>query len=46
MSVKTVAIQVYNVYGKWMTDNNRNQMDILNAHFGGNVPHMPQAQNQ
>jgi hypothetical protein len=36
---------VYNVYGKWMTDNN-NQMDILNAHFGGNVPQMPQAQNQ
>lgn len=42
----TSAQMVYNVYGKWMTDNNSNQMDILNAHFGGNVPHMPQAQNQ
>lgn len=42
----TSAQMVYNVYGKWMTDNNGNQMDILNANFGGNAPLMPQAQNQ
>ncbi|MDN2486375.1 site-specific integrase [Kosakonia sacchari] len=42
----TSAQMVYNVYGKWMTDNNSNQMDILNANFGGFAPQMPQAQNQ
>lgn len=42
----TSAQMVYNVYAKWMTDNNGNQMDILNANFGGNAPRMPQAQNQ
>ncbi|NDJ59392.1 site-specific integrase [Enterobacteriaceae bacterium 4M9] len=42
----TSAQMVYSVYGKWMTDNNANQIDILNANFGGNAPLMPHAQNQ
>ncbi len=42
----TSAQMVYNVYGKWMTDNNSNQMAILNANFGGFAPSMPQALNQ
>lgn len=42
----TSAQMVYSVYGKWMTDNNTNQMEILNANFGGNAPLMPQAINQ
>lgn len=42
----TSAQMVYNIYGKWMTDNNSNQMAILNANFGGFAPSMPQALNQ
>ena len=37
----TSAQMVYSVYGKWMTDNNDNQLAILNANFGGNAPQMP-----
>lgn len=40
------AQMVYQVYGKCMTDNNANQLAILNANFGGNVTPMPQVQNQ
>ncbi|ELY4638945.1 site-specific integrase, partial [Cronobacter sakazakii] len=40
------AQMVYSVYGKWMNDNNVDQMSILNANFGGNAPQMPQAVNQ
>lgn len=40
------AQMVYSVYGKWMTDNNTNQLAILNANFGGDAPQMPQAINQ
>ncbi|HFK7188733.1 TPA: DUF3596 domain-containing protein [Serratia odorifera] len=39
----TSAQMVYSVYGKWMSDNNHDQLSILNANFGGNAPHMPQA---
>ena len=42
----TSAQMVYSVYGKWMTDNNTNQMAILNANFSENAPPMPQALNQ
>ncbi|VEB96814.1 Integrase [Cedecea lapagei] len=42
----TSAQMVYNVYGKWMSDNNGDQMSILNANFSEDVPMMPQAQNQ
>lgn len=42
----TSAQMVYSVYGKWMTDNNTNQMEILNANFGGNAPLMPHAINK
>ena len=42
----TSAQMVYQVYGKWMSDNNANQLAILNANFGGNAPSMPHAQNQ
>ncbi|KHM35831.1 hypothetical protein KV34_06620 [Klebsiella aerogenes] len=37
---------VYSIYGKWMADNNANQMAIMNANFGGDAPLMPQASNQ
>jgi integrase len=40
------AQMVYNVYGKWMIDNNSNQMAILNADFSSNAPTMPHAINQ
>ncbi|KHS76976.1 integrase [Pectobacterium brasiliense] len=40
------AQMVYNVYGKWMVDNNSNQMAILNANFSSNAPTMPHAINQ
>ncbi|MEL0569355.1 MULTISPECIES: tyrosine-type recombinase/integrase [Citrobacter freundii complex] len=42
----TSAQMVYSVYGKWMADNNDNQLAILNANFGGNAPQMPHAQNE
>ncbi|HBU6365750.1 TPA: site-specific integrase, partial [Citrobacter freundii] len=42
----TSAQMVYSVYGKWMSDNNDNQLAILNANFGGNAPQMPHAQNE
>lgn len=37
------AQMIYNVYGKWMTENNLDQIAILNAGFSGNAPLMPQA---
>ncbi|MDC9595293.1 site-specific integrase [Xenorhabdus anantnagensis] len=39
----TSAQMVYHVYGKWISDNNQNQLNILNADFSSNVPSMPQA---
>ncbi|MCC3746768.1 site-specific integrase [Rouxiella badensis] len=38
------AQMVYNVYGKWMTENNSDQMSIMNAGFNQNAPNMPQSQ--
>ena len=38
----TSAQMVFNVYGKWMKDNNDTQMSILNRDFSNNVPYMPQ----
>lgn len=40
------AQMVYNVYGKWMIDNNSNQLAILNANFSDNAPSMPHAVNK
>jgi len=40
------AQMVYNVYGKWMIDNNSNQLAILNTNFSDNAPPMPHAVNQ
>ena len=42
----TSAQMVYNVYGKWMSDNNGDQMSIMNANFSEDVPQMPQAISQ
>lgn len=39
----TSAQMVYNVYGKWMSDNNVNQLSILNANFASDAPTMPHA---
>ncbi|PLR48675.1 site-specific integrase [Chimaeribacter arupi] len=39
------AQMLYSVYGKWMTDRNDSQLDILNASFSDNAPLMPQASN-
>ena len=39
----TSAQMVYNVYGKWMSDNNVDQLSILNANFNSDAPQMPQA---
>lgn len=36
------AQMIYNVYGKWMSENNLDQMAILNAGFNDNAPLMPQ----
>lgn len=38
----TSAQMVYNVYGKWMSDNNVDQLSILNANFNSDAPLMPQ----
>ncbi|MCZ4057844.1 site-specific integrase [Pantoea sp. LMR881] len=35
------AQMLYNVYGKWMTENNHDQVAILNADFSQNAPPMP-----
>lgn len=35
------AQMLYNVYGKWMTENNLDQISLLNAEFGKNAPSMP-----
>ena len=43
---QVIRMGAYSVYGKWMTDNNDNQLAILNANFGGNAPRMPHAQNE
>ncbi len=40
------AQRVYNVYGKWMNDNNEDQMSILNENFSDDAPYMPPAKNQ
>ena len=37
------AQMVYNVYGKWMNDNNGDQMSILNENFSDYAPYMPPA---
>lgn len=37
------AQMLYTVYGKWMSDNNQDQLSILNANFKSNAPQMPQA---
>ncbi|ADV98807.1 putative transposase [Yersinia pestis biovar Medievalis str. Harbin 35] len=42
----TSSQMVYSVYGKWMSENNSNQMDILNARFTGDAPYMPRAISQ
>lgn len=39
----TSSQMVYSVYGKWMSENNNNQMEILNAGFTGDAPYMPRA---
>ncbi len=39
----TSAQMIYSVYGKWMTENNGDQMSIMNAGFTQNAPYMPQA---
>ncbi|WP_145562968.1 site-specific integrase [Yersinia canariae] len=36
------AQMIYNVYGKWMAENNLDQIAILNASFNDSVPLMPQ----
>ncbi len=35
------AQMLYTVYGKWMTENNLDQMAVLNAEFSRNAPQMP-----
>lgn len=42
----TSSQMVYSVYGKWMSENNNNQMEILNAGFTGDAPYMPRAVSQ
>lgn len=42
----TSSQMVYSVYGKWMSENNSNQMDILNAGFTGDAPYMPRVISQ
>lgn len=37
------AQMVYQVYGKWMSENNQNQMSILNSNFTQNAPSVPQS---
>lgn len=38
----TDAQMVFNVYAKWMSDKNADQVAILNQNFGFNAPPMPQ----
>ncbi|MBL3522801.1 DUF3596 domain-containing protein [Serratia plymuthica] len=38
------AQMLYNVYGKWMTENNDHQVSILNASFSQNAPQVPHQQ--
>lgn len=40
------AQMVYSVYGKWMSDNDADQLSIMNRNFAETAPHMPQASNQ
>lgn len=35
------AQMIYTVYGKWMKENNLDQMTIMNAGFGRDTPYMP-----
>jgi len=37
------AEMVYKVYGKRMSDNNQEQIAILNQKLSGFAPHLPQA---
>lgn len=37
------AKMIYEVYGKWMSENNQSQLDILNSSFGSYAPPMPQS---
>ncbi|WP_234014290.1 tyrosine-type recombinase/integrase [Cronobacter dublinensis] len=39
----TNAQMVFNVYAKWMSDKNADQVAILNQNFGFNAPPMPQS---
>lgn len=36
------AEMVYKVYGKWMSDNNQEQIAILNQKLSDFAPHLPQ----
>lgn len=40
------AQMVYNVYGKWMSDNDADQLSIMNKNLTEIAPHMPQASNE
>lgn len=40
------AQMVYNVYGKWMSDNDADQLSIMNRNLTDIAPYMPQASNQ
>lgn len=35
------AKMIYDVYGRWMSENNQSQMDILNSSFSSYVPPVP-----
>ncbi|KTH62576.1 integrase [Enterobacter hormaechei subsp. steigerwaltii] len=37
----TNAQMVFNVYGKWMTEQNGDQVALLNTNFDFNAPQMP-----
>lgn len=40
------AQMIYSVYGKWMSDNDADQLSIMNRNFTEIAPHMPQVINQ
>ncbi|MFT4271316.1 MAG: site-specific integrase [Pantoea sp.] len=37
----TSAKMIYEVYGRWMSENNQSQIDILNSSFSSYAPQMP-----
>lgn len=39
------AQMLYQVYGKWMSDNDNEQMELLNRKIGANAPLMPQVKS-